>query len=156
MLCGGLLADVVCRHGHTVAAQGRVSGCCVEGFWPTWFVPFAAVGKVSAWCVGGFWLVCGGLLADVVCRHGQGSGCFAVGFWSLLLCGGLLAKMVCRHGQGACFSKKVCGFCVEGFWPTWAVVMGRAFAAVWRVSGCSAVWRALADVVRWHGQGSGC
>ena len=45
-MCGGLLADVVCRHGHTLAAQGRVTGCCVEGFWTTWFVLPPPFGKV--------------------------------------------------------------------------------------------------------------
>ena len=85
----------------------------------------------------------------MVCHHGQGPCCCREGFW--LLCGGRLADVVCR--QGACFSKNVAAawraFGRHGL-SSWAgpLLLCGGFLA--------AVWRALADVVRWHGQGSGC
>ena len=70
--------------GRVCAALRRVSGlcCCVEGFWLKWFV---VIGKTLCFSK----KVCGGLLADMVCRHGQGFCCCVEVCW--LLCGGLPA-----------------------------------------------------------------
>ena len=110
------------------AVEWRVCGCCVEGFWPTWFVVVAAVGRVPGWCVEGFWLMWFAVMGTPLLLRGGPEAVWGAsgrrGLSLLLLSGRFLLGV-----WGAS------GWCVEGFWPMWFVVMGRFLAALWRVSG---------------------
>ena len=135
LLCGRFLVA-----GWRAAGWRGGSCCCVEGFWLKWFVIMgralaAEVGRVSGCCVEGFWLMW-----------------FAVMGTPLLLRGGFLAAVWGSSGRrGLSFLLLsgrfllgvwgASGWCVEGFWPMWFVVMGRVPAALWSVSGLGTVWK---------------